>query len=872
MKKIIIHGPANNVFARTLSEKTQDSKEGIDLEIIEDFIELKKRLSDLKKGTVVCINKSESEILKIKKQYPKLAFIMCHGNEKSSQPFITWIDSEKNHQDFWYDNPSDFFEKIKNPPLESKLLFSALPEDDLYQVNFCNLPDLVKKKNEKLDPKLFWFSIFFSRVYLSWYKRWLKEVSKKVFKLNVKPSGTGNTKKLELIFNNEHQGELIFREDGVIEFGELYCETCYPLKPQVFGRVTSSDSEGIKVAFSPPVFNGTFGEIDCFCRRIDILSLTVATYAKKMKEYSDFSLDGSPLPVDQFYHPLVDDYYYSPEAYLRGYVPNNNQRAVNIDVVDLSGRAKQILRDKSQSEALVDILDSSYLSVVEGIPGGGKTFLVGVAVKQFIFHNKIVIVTSHSNDGLDNLLKTLTEHVDEGQIFRLGNNCDSTSSKLQKLHRRKRYMKIVESERKAYEKKQRSLNDFSEPFNLKEREIFHESESIWELVCSGKGVVLAATENSFEFDKTLKRLFNQNDLIKSHDFAEKKYYDPGIPKSVYQFMAKDPLRPKPSTVFSIGIVDEATKGLPYEIFPIVRRIRDKLILIGNKRQLGNIEIQGELKSEVIRYTMDRVHLDSTVKSKTLFPNLKSESGRLMPTITNESEIEEQFKYFSEGIFFYLSKFVKQLDINRRSLPEIVKFLNHVFKENIKIGRFNPKTDGKVVFLDVKGSKEKRVKTSYRNLAESIVVAREMINFFKKQKKESGEINLNSLGVIAMYRSQVLAIKERVRKDLLFNPIFSKIVNSENIDVILNKLVNTVDAFQGSERDLIIVSLVRSNNDGQTGFSSNLRRFYVALTRARNELIVIGNSQTFLKDDKNGIFKRILFYTKSNNTYSIKKVQ
>ena len=56
-------------------------------------------------------------------------------------------------------------------------------------------------------------------------------------------------------------------------------------------------------------------------------------------------------------------------------------------------------------------------------------------------------------------------------------------------------------------------------------------------------------------------------------------------------------------------------------------------------------------------------------------------------------------------------------------------------------------------------------------------------------------------------------------------------------------VNTVDAFQGQERDVILVSLVRANEAGQIGFLSDLRRMNVAITRARSKLILIGSGET-----------------------------
>ena len=59
-------------------------------------------------------------------------------------------------------------------------------------------------------------------------------------------------------------------------------------------------------------------------------------------------------------------------------------------------------------------------------------------------------------------------------------------------------------------------------------------------------------------------------------------------------------------------------------------------------------------------------------------------------------------------------------------------------------------------------------------------------------------------------------------------------------------VNTVDGFQGQERDVVVISMVRDNDEGQIGFLGDLRRMNVAITRARMKLIVIGNSVTLSK--------------------------
>lgn len=91
-----------------------------------------------------------------------------------------------------------------------------------------------------------------------------------------------------------------------------------------------------------------------------------------------------------------------------------------------------------------------------------------------------------------------------------------------------------------------------------------------------------------------------------------------------------------------------------------------------------------------------------------------------------------------------------------------------------------------------------------------------------------------VGIISPYRAQVQYIRHLIKKTDFFKP-FRKIIS-----------VNTVDGFQGQERDIILVSLVRSNADGQIGFLRDLRRMNVAMTRARMKLILLGDTTTLTR--------------------------
>ena len=91
-----------------------------------------------------------------------------------------------------------------------------------------------------------------------------------------------------------------------------------------------------------------------------------------------------------------------------------------------------------------------------------------------------------------------------------------------------------------------------------------------------------------------------------------------------------------------------------------------------------------------------------------------------------------------------------------------------------------------------------------------------------------------VGIISPYRAQVQYLRQLIRKREFFKP-YRQLIS-----------VNTVDGFQGQERDVILISLVRANDEGQIGFLSDLRRMNVAITRARMKLIILGDTTTLAR--------------------------
>ena len=188
-------------------------------------------------------------------------------------------------------------------------------------------------------------------------------------------------------------------------------------------------------------------------------------------------------------------------------------------------------------------------------------------------------------------------------------------------------------------------------------------------------------------------------------------------------------------------------------------------------------------------------------------------------------------------------------------PEVVTLLTMQYRMNEKIMQFSSDWfyDGKVIaapevchrgildydlpmiWIDTSGTEayEQFVGESFGriNKKEAALTLEKLQEYFEKTGKQRILDESIDVGIISPYRAQVQYLRQQIKKKEFFRP-YRKLIS-----------VNTVDGFQGHERDITIISLVRSNNEGQIGFLSDLRRMNVAITRARMKLIIMGNAET-----------------------------
>lgn len=121
-----------------------------------------------------------------------------------------------------------------------------------------------------------------------------------------------------------------------------------------------------------------------------------------------------------------------------------------------------------------------------------------------------------------------------------------------------------------------------------------------------------------------------------------------------------------------------------------------------------------------------------------------------------------------------------------------------------------------------------------NKAEAALSISQLTHYINKIGKERFLEERIDVGLISPYKAQVQYLRQLIKRDAFFKPYRHLIT------------INTVDGFQGQERDVILISLVRANEDGQIGFLNDLRRMNVAITRARMKLIILGDASTLTK--------------------------
>jgi ATP-dependent RNA/DNA helicase IGHMBP2 len=194
-----------------------------------------------------------------------------------------------------------------------------------------------------------------------------------------------------------------------------------------------------------------------------------------------------------------------------------------------------------------------------------------------------------------------------------------------------------------------------------------------------------------------------------------------------------------------------------------------------------------------------------------------------------------------------------LDIQYRMNEQIMAFSNKWFYQNklkadSSVANWSFESQKSLEFIDTAGRGWEEKFNSQSHSISNPEEAQLLFHLINKLISELPDLPI-SIGVISPYKEQTILLNSILKEIELPDHSFMDI--------------QTVDAFQGQERDVIFVSLVRSNDNHEIGFLKDYRRMNVAMTRAKKKLCIVGDSAT-LANDK--FYKAFVDFCESNNAY------
>ena len=264
------------------------------------------------------------------------------------------------------------------------------------------------------------------------------------------------------------------------------------------------------------------------------------------------------------------------------------------------------------------------------------------------------------------------------------------------------------------------------------------------------------------------------------------------------------------------VIDEAGQALePACWIPILKA--QKLVLAGDHCQLPPT-IKSE---EAARNGLSTTLLEKCVN---LHPNA-------VVLLEEQYRMHEMIMGYSSGVFY------------QNRLKAHASVAGHLLFD----------TDSPMVFVDTAGCgfDEKAEGTSTSNPEEAAFVFKHLTQLAAALSTHYQPHNFPSIAVISPYRQQIQLLKEQLQ-------------HSTQLQVYGDKIsVNTIDSFQGQERDIVYISMTRSNSESRIGFLSDIRRMNVAMTRARKKLVVIGDSATLSQFP---FYANFIAYAEQQNAY------
>lgn len=257
--------------------------------------------------------------------------------------------------------------------------------------------------------------------------------------------------------------------------------------------------------------------------------------------------------------------------------------------------------------------------------------------------------------------------------------------------------------------------------------------------------------------------------------------------------------------FTTLFIDEAAQALEAACWIAIRRA-SRVILAGDHCQLPP--------------TVKSLPALNAGLGKTLMERIVENKPEVVTLLKVQYRMNEQIMRFSSN-WFYKGEVESAPQIKYRGILDYDYPIMWLDTSEVEVGDDEPTFNEQFV-----GESFGRI-----NKGEAELTLKSLEQYFTKIGKQRILDEKIDVGVISPYRAQVQYLRRLIKKGEFFKPYRHLIT------------VNTVDGFQGQERDVILISMVRANDNGEIGFLKDLRRMNVAITRARMKLIILGNATT-----------------------------
>jgi len=455
----------------------------------------------------------------------------------------------------------------------------------------------------------------------------------------------------------------------------------------------------------------------------------------------------------------------------------------------------------SQNEAVRKIVQAKDVAIIHGPPGTGKTTTLVQAILKSLETQKRLLVTAPSNTAVDLLTEKLAN---EGlNVIRIGNPSRVSDVLLEHTLDAQimnhRSYKNLKDYRKTAEEYRRMAFQFKRKFGYEER-----------------------AQRQF-FKSESKRLLDEADRVEEY-ITEDLLNNVQVITCTLVGAANKAIRHlEYDTVF----IDEAAQALePACWIPISRAKR--VVLAGDHFQLPP--------------TVKSFEAEKGGLSKTLFEKCIERQPEVAVMLKTQYRMHHHIMEFSNQQF-YQGELSAHESVHSSDL--------HQFDPHFAPGLA-------VEFVDTAGCGYNEVETpessSSANPDEANLLLNHLAHLLKDYTPATGEEAAPlRIGVIAPYRAQINYLQDRVEHMPPLHELRQKRLLS----------VGTVDSFQGQERDIIYISMTRSNEKGEIGFLADVRRMNVAMTRAKKKLVIVGDSATL---SQHPYYAAFLTYVESINSY------